>query len=318
MNPFSLIRLPLNVRLARVIMNIPGLRRFARRIAASPLLPSTGLMRYGGDHIIEFNGRNSQFHAIYDQHYLAGYELETCVLLHHLLRGSATFVDAGSNWGYFAFFALAQPTFTGSCVCYEPNASTFVDLNHCLRQAELTQRVRTKQMGLGAISGQLRIEDSSDLSGLVRLTANGRGQVVQVTSIDDEAISNIGLIKIDVEGMELSVLQGAEQTLREQRPWLIVENFLHHDAPLTTLEPIRWMQQQGYEVLMPLACVRHEGRVIPYHYGSPSPARSEDVDWSKIQFLRVTEANRFLLHPQLNLFGCPKEKMGSLPGEILT
>ncbi len=30
-------------------------------------------------------------------------------------------------------------------------------------------------------------------------------------------------IKIDVEGHELAVLRGAETTLRERRPWLVVE-----------------------------------------------------------------------------------------------
>jgi FkbM family methyltransferase len=318
MNPFSLVRLPHNVRVERVLVNVPWLRRYARRIAASPLLPSTGLVRYGRDCLIEFNGRNSQFHAIYDQHYHAGYELETCVLLHHLLKGGGTFVDAGSNWGYFALFAASLPAYTGRCVCYEPNASTFIDLTRTVTQARLNHRVETRQLGLGAEPCELRLEATGDVSGLAKLSTEGAGEVVRVTTIDNESHPDVSFIKIDVEGMELAVLQGAERTIREQRPWLIVENFLHHQTPGITLEPIRWMQERDYAVFMPAATVRQARLGLPYHYGSPTPAASGDVDWGQMQFFRVTEANRFLLHPQLNLFGCPEEKLAALTGEILS
>jgi FkbM family methyltransferase len=317
MNPFSLIRLPLNVRLERLLMRVPLLRRYARRIASSQIIPAVGAVRYGRDRVIVFNGRNSQFHALYDALYHAGYELETCVLLYTLLRGTGTFIDAGSNWGYFALFASALPAFTGGCVCYEPSVATFADLRQCIAQAGLEQRVVAKRLGLGAAVGQLYLDESHELSGLTKLSASGRGDQVQVTTIDAESLADVALIKIDVEGMELAVLQGAAQTIQTQRPWLIVENFLHHDSPEKTLEPIRWMQQQGYVVLMPAACVQHGGTCVPHHYSSPPPLRSEDVDWTRMQFLRVTEANRFLLPHQLNLFGCPQGKLSALSGEVI-
>lgn len=317
MNPFSLIRLPFNVRLERLLRRVPLLRRYARRIASLPFIPAVGTVRYGRDRVIEFNGRNSQYHALYDAPYHAGYELETCVLLHKLLRGAGTLIDAGSNWGYFALFASALPTFRGSCVCYEPSAATFADLRQCIAQAGLEQRIVAKQMGLGAAVVRLYLDESHELSGLTKLSERGSGDQVQVTTLDEESPTEVVLIKIDVEGMELAVLQGAAQTIHAQRPWLIVENFLHHDSPEKTLGSIRWMQQQGYVVLMPAACVQHGGTFVPHHYGSPPPTNDVDVDWTRMQFLRVTEANRFLLPNQLNLFGCPQEKLPALSGEVI-
>jgi FkbM family methyltransferase len=48
---------------------------------------------------------------------------------------------------------------------------------------------------------------------------------LQVTTrrLDDEDVGPVGFIKIDVEGHEQSLLTGAEETLREHRPVLLVE-----------------------------------------------------------------------------------------------
>lgn len=317
MNPFSLIRLPFNVRLERLLRRVPLLRRHARRIASCSFVPHVGAFRYGRDRVVEFNGRNSQFHAVYDVQYQAGYELETCVLLFALLKGAGAFVDAGSNWGYFALFASALPAFVGKTFCYEPSPTTYADLRQCIEQAGLEQRVVARNLGLGAAAGRLNMVESEGLSGLARLSPNSDGAPVQVITLDDEGIAEVAVIKIDVEGMELPVLQGAEKTIREQRPWLIVENFLHHDSPDETLKPITWMKDHGYEVLMPAACVKHGGTILPHHYGSPPPAHSGEVDWNQMQFMRITEENRFMFPHQLNLLGCPQQRLSELPGRII-
>ncbi|WP_448204850.1 FkbM family methyltransferase [Azospirillum sp. sgz302134] len=52
---------------------------------------------------------------------------------------------------------------------------------------------------------------------------------VPLTTIDRFAFSRVGLIKIDVEGMEMAVLDGAAETIARCRPVLYVE-FLKSDA----------------------------------------------------------------------------------------
>lgn len=46
---------------------------------------------------------------------------------------------------------------------------------------------------------------------------------VELKKLDDYNLQNIGFIKIDVEGHELSVLEGAETTIKNNRPNLLVE-----------------------------------------------------------------------------------------------
>lgn len=97
--PFSLVRKPLNIRLSDGLRLVPCLGRLAPLVSAMPWVPARGIMRYQ-DRLLEFDGHNSQFHALYAPQYAAGYELETSVLLSLLLRGADTFVDAGANWGF--------------------------------------------------------------------------------------------------------------------------------------------------------------------------------------------------------------------------
>jgi len=52
----------------------------------------------------------------------------------------------------------------------------------------------------------------------------GQGEDVPVVTLDQLAMTNVKLIKIDVEGMEVDVLAGAKATLARCRPILYVEN----------------------------------------------------------------------------------------------
>jgi FkbM family methyltransferase len=70
-------------------------------------------------------------------------------------------------------------------------------------------------------------------------TSVGRGgDAVELRSLDSFGFEGVSLIKIDVEGYELPVLDGAEETIRRNRPVLIVEilgGFDYDTAP----EPAR-------------------------------------------------------------------------------
>lgn len=64
---------------------------------------------------------------------------------------------------------------------------------------------------------------------------------VRVVPLDAYNLSNIGLIKIDVEGMELEVLNGARKTIQDNRPILHIEIFMLDRALLTA-----YMDEMNY------------------------------------------------------------------------
>ncbi|MGP4002241.1 FkbM family methyltransferase [Streptomyces sp. 8N706] len=61
------------------------------------------------------------------------------------------------------------------------------------------------------------------LASLVRREVHGGAIEVRCQPLDDLDLSDVTLIKIDVDGSELAVLRGAEWTLRRDRPALFVE-----------------------------------------------------------------------------------------------
>lgn len=59
---------------------------------------------------------------------------------------------------------------------------------------------------------------------------------VEVVRLDDMGFTDIGFVKIDVEGHEREVVEGAEALLAEQRPRLLLEAEQRHiDEPITDL-----------------------------------------------------------------------------------
>lgn len=62
-------------------------------------------------------------------------------------------------------------------------------------------------------------------------------ETVKTARIDDYHLTNVSLIKIDVEGMELEVLEGAMETIKSSRPCLYIETLLLDDNKI--LESLR-------------------------------------------------------------------------------
>src|SRR5882724_3918648 len=127
-------------------------RLVMRLIIGAKILGADGVMNYcarGKRHRITFNGRNTQFRALYAEEYRSGYELETSLVLLRLCRGQRAFYDVGSNWGYFSLLIAASRRFEGKIFSFEPNPIAFADLSQIVSAAGLSSMVTTVNCGLG-------------------------------------------------------------------------------------------------------------------------------------------------------------------------
>jgi FkbM family methyltransferase len=78
----------------------------------------------------------------------------------------------------------------------------------------------------------------------------------EMRTLDSFELDNVGFIKIDVEGAHLLVLKGAEETIKRNKPLMLVEilggtggsGFTHHEATQRE-EVIQWLEERGYAVL---------------------------------------------------------------------
>lgn len=76
--------------------------------------------------------------------------------------------------------------------------------------------------GLGTIEASNAIEDTFGKETITQVP-------VKIKKFDAYNIPNIGFMKIDVEGHECSVIQGAMQSIKISRPHILVEIFEQHN-----------------------------------------------------------------------------------------
>jgi FkbM family methyltransferase len=151
-------------------------------------------------------------------------------------RGMA--IDVGASCGYYS---LALSGVYDQVVSFEPNH----EIAAHLIGAHL-KNVRVVLEGLSSVLGEstlhIPIADGVKMPGWASLdeqncpnaTSFDRRQIALHT-LDEHDLHNVGFIKIDVEGHELEVLRGAEQTLRRDHPHLLVEVRAEHLAEVRTL-----------------------------------------------------------------------------------
>ena len=138
------------------------------------------------------------------------------------LRAGDLVVDAGANIGnHTLYFAKVLGC---RVAAFEPVPSTASILEENVRINGVEDRVGVYRFALGAQSATARIDayDPSNIGG-TSLSMDASGEI-QVRALDDVEIGQpVRLIKVDVEGMDLAVLQGARHLLARDRPWVVCE-----------------------------------------------------------------------------------------------
>ena len=270
--------------------------------------------RGGRDHMISFNGRNRQFHAVYEDMFRQGYEPETSRLITRLLphlRGA--FFDVGSNWGYYAMLAASAPEYSGAIHAFEPSPRVYGDLESMLRQAELTQRITTHAAGVGAHSGELVIEETDPFhTGLTRLVPTGSGARVPVQRLDDCGLPAPDLIKIDAEGMEHAVISGARQTISASRPYIIFESFLDLENPEATQLPFDLLREQGYRFFVPTLIFQRGERLSLAAFADNVSALLAGSSEVRSGLAEIGPLSRFLSKGHINVFAAHASRVSAL------
>lgn len=96
--------------------------------------------------------------------------------------------------------------------------------------------VRAQPIGFGGVPGTMYLppigyEKPNNFGGIA-LATEGPGEPVRVARVDDELeLPRLNFLKIDAEGMEAEVLEGAHETLARTRPCLYFENHDWEKSP---------------------------------------------------------------------------------------
>lgn len=131
-------------------------------------------------------------------------------------------IDVGANIGNHTIFLATQTEM--QVIALEPAAGSFSVLTRNIALNGLEDKVSAIRKGAGAdaAKAQLQIRDPNNW-GMNKLNLDEAGDI-SVIPLDTLSENHaVGLMKIDVEGMELDVLRGATQILTRDRPLLYIE-----------------------------------------------------------------------------------------------
>lgn len=226
-----LLRTPASVRSIR---NVPLLGGLVHRLSYGVLSnteriwaqveagPSKGLW-------MELNPRTGQS-------YLRGEaELAAQNALAERLRPGMVFYDLGANIGLFSLLAARMVGPGGRVFSFEPDAEVAARLARNIERNQF-HNVAVVPQGVWSTSGKRPFavagSSSPDQGTGTFMTGAKAGSAIPLdcVALDDFARNAPppGAIKCDVEGAEVEVLRGAEQTIRLHRPWIICE--MHSEA----------------------------------------------------------------------------------------
>jgi len=162
------------------------------------------------------------------------YEPNELYWLDKVLEPGKTFIDIGANMGVYSLFAATKVGSCGLVVAIEPSGRDFERLRFHVKLNRLTN-VYLLQVAASNHKGEARLlvapDKNSGHNTLGDFGYNGitpeTAETVRLERVDD-IVQSVGLqkvdfMKVDVEGAEFHVLQGAQDTLRLFHPTILLE-----------------------------------------------------------------------------------------------
>jgi FkbM family methyltransferase len=140
-------------------------------------------------------------------------EYEDMIFLLHALQPNETFVDVGANIG--AYTILASKVVKSNSIAFEPLPATAERLKDQIQINRINAAVDIRNMGVGDKEGSLFFTNNNDTVNKVSLAGEVENTtMVKVSTLDNElAKDNQYFFKIDVEGFEYNVIEGASAIL---------------------------------------------------------------------------------------------------------
>jgi FkbM family methyltransferase len=164
-----------------------------------------------------------------------------------LLRPGDLVMEAGASIGAHTLAMAKMVGENGLVYAFEPQRLVYQAMVANVAINSLANVIAV-QAGLGASEGAINVPVLDPAIGHnfggVSISHQNSGEQVPVRTIDSLNLDRCRLIKVDVEGMECEVLEGARETIMRLRPILYVEN----DREENSHRLIALIQSYGYKL----------------------------------------------------------------------
>lgn len=138
------------------------------------------------------------------------------------IRPGDEIIDAGANIGNHTIFF--SKIMGHRCHSFEPDANNLKTLKININKNDCIKNTTVYPIALGEKSSKASIAKTyPENRGKTSIKKDSKGSL-KISSLDNLLINHkIGLIKIDVEGMELKVIKGAKNLIIKNKPLIYVE-----------------------------------------------------------------------------------------------
>lgn len=184
------------------------------------------------------------------------YEPDKHAAIKALLQPRSTFVDIGANKGDFTLLAATLLGENGSVIAIEPEPENIAWIGRSIRENRL-ENTTLHQLAIGDFNGEAKLflGAKSGWHTLIQGQPDrDKGTIdVQVRTLDDllhvdsDSTERPLMIKVDVEGAELSVLRGAGALLSSSTDIVLLID-IHPDMGVDSQEVCRLLEAKGFEL----------------------------------------------------------------------
>jgi len=159
------------------------------------------------------------------------HERETVELLRSLLHDKMTIIDIGANLGFYALLEASMTSDDTRIFAIEPSPRNVSILRENIRINNLEGKIKVFELGISDYVGSsiFYLEDKSNRHHIDKFkmgsVKSNNSIEIQVTTVDEfckeHMIDEINLLRLDVEGHEYAVIDGAHEILSRSKNCII-------------------------------------------------------------------------------------------------
>ena len=201
----------------------------------------------------------------------------TTALISSEVKDGMTCLDIGSNIGYFAFLENKLAGKKGSVIAIEPSPLIFEILKNNVK-LQINSNIEIFSFACGNENGEVNFctSNSSNLSRIENLEISHNDKTINVSKIEMKTIDSflknkefdrLDFVRFDTEGFEFKIYQGMRETIKKYKPMLCFEFHKTFLGLEKTLEFLKILQNDGYE--------------IKYYVAGGNSARFSDMKYVK-------------------------------------
>lgn len=175
-------------------------------------------------------------------------------ILMRSMPANGTYIDVGANNGYFYSLKIAMAYPHSRVIAVEPDAGI---LKHLYRNIKINNlgNIEIAEIALSRSTGESFLTKGRDASNYLLINDNNIAHQKVNTSTLDSLVENLKItslfaIKVDIEGGEVSFLDGAKCAIERYKPLVIMEidDALLKRSGTSRAEALAIMDNYGYDI----------------------------------------------------------------------